>query len=109
MTDPSVKLKQVRNGHRTTAKNRIRVADELIPGCDPENLEIKRNLKTVVVTLPDLDSQILDKSEDEGAMAKEIDESTELKSSIQESIIKIKLTISEGEVKQLISIPLILC
>ena len=30
MTDPSVKLKQIRNGHRTTAKKRIKVADELL-------------------------------------------------------------------------------
>ena len=108
MTDPSVKLKQIRNGHRTTAKKRIKVADELIPGYDPVNLEIKGKLKAVVVTLQDiletlkdLDSQILDKLEDEGAIAKEIDESAELKSNIQESIIKIELTISQGEVKNL--------
>ena len=108
MTDPSVKLKQIRNGHRTTAKKRIKVADELIPGYDPVNLEIKGKLKAVVVTLQDiletlkdLDSQILDKLEEEGAIAKEIDESAELKSGIQESIIKIELTISQGEVKNL--------
>ena len=45
MTDPSVKLKQVRNGHRTTAKKKIKVADEFIPGYDPENLEIKGKLR----------------------------------------------------------------
>ena len=56
MTVPSVKLKQVRNGHRTTAKKTIKVADDLIPGYDP----------------------------DEGAIAEEIDESAELKSRIQE-------------------------
>ena len=81
MTDPSVQLKQVRNGHRTTAKKRIKVADDLIPGCDLENLEIIGKLKAVVVTLQDIlktlkntDSQILDRLEDEGAIAKEIDE-----------------------------------
>ena len=58
-------------------------------------------LQDILETLKDLDSQILDKLEDEGAIAKEIDESAELKSSIQESIIKIELTISQGEVKNL--------
>ena len=51
MTDPSVILKQLRNGHRTTAKKRIKVVDELISGYDPEILEIKGKLKSVVVTL----------------------------------------------------------
>ena len=54
MTDSSVILKQVRNGHRTTAKKRIKVADELIPGYDLENLEIRGKLKAVVVTLQDI-------------------------------------------------------
>ena len=56
-------------------------------------------LQDILETLKDLDSQILDKLEDEGAIAKEIDKSAELKSSIQESIIKIEQTVSQGEVK----------
>ena len=49
-----------------------------------------------------MDTQILDKLDDEGAIAKEIDKSAELKSSIQENIIEIELTISQGEVKTLV-------
>ena len=80
------KLKQVRNGHRTTAKKKVNTTKELIQNYDPANLELHGKLKAICIALKEIleivkeiDGQILDKTEEDSAINKEIEETTEFK------------------------------
>ena len=101
------KLKQVRNGHRTTAKKKVNTAKELMQNYDPANLELHGKLKAICITLKEIietvkeiDGQILDKTEEDSAINKEIEETTDFKEYIQECIIMIDLTTKKGEVEK---------
>ena len=93
------KLKQVRNGHRTTAKKKLNTARELMQNYDPANLELHGKLKAICITLKEIieivkeiDGQILDKTEEDSAINKETEETTDFKEYIQECIVMIDLT-----------------
>ena len=101
------KLKQVKNGHRTTAKKKVNTARELMQNYDPANLELHGKLKAICITLKEvieivkeIDGQILDKTEEDSAINKEIEETTDFKEYIQECIVMIDLTTKKGEVEK---------
>ena len=101
------KLTQVRNGHRTTAKKKVNTARELMQNYDPANVELYGKLKAICITLKEIteivkeiDSQILDKTEENSAINKEIEETTDFKEYIQECMVMIDLTTKKGEVEE---------
>ena len=74
---------------------------------DPANLELHGKLKAICITLKqiieivkEIDGQILDKTEEDSAINKEIEETTDLKEYIQECLVMIDLTTKKGEVKK---------
>ena len=99
------KLKQVRNGHITTAKKKVNTARDLMQNYDPANLELCGKLKAICITLKEIleivkeiYDQILDKSEEDSAINKEIEETTDFKEYVQKCIIMIDLITKKGEV-----------
>ena len=94
------KLKQVRNGHRTTTKKKVNTAKELMQNYDPANLELHGKLKAICITLKEIleivkeiDGQILDKTEEDSAINyQKIEETTDFKEYVQECTIMIDLT-----------------
>ena len=73
--------------YRTTVKKKVNKARELMPNYDPANLESDGKLKAICITMKEIleivneiDGQILDKSVEDSAINKEIDETTVLKS-----------------------------
>ena len=109
-TEKIEKLKQVRNGHRTAAKKKVNTAREFMQNYDPANLELQGKLKAIChyISLKEIkeivkkiDSQILDKTEKDSAINKEIEETTDFKEYIQEYIVMIDLTTTKGELEKL--------
>ena len=49
-----LKLKQVRNGHRTTGKKKVNAAKELMQNYDPTNLELHGKLRAIHITLKEI-------------------------------------------------------
>ena len=101
------KLKKVSNGHRTTANKKVNTARELMQNYDPANLELHGKLKAICITLKDIleivkeiDGQILDKTVEESAINKEIQETTDFEEYIQKCIVMIDLTTKKGEAEK---------
>ena len=74
---------------------------------DPANLELHGKLKAICITLKEIseivketDGQILDKTVEESAINKEIEETTDFKDYIQDCIVMIDLTTKKDEVKK---------
>ena len=100
-------MKQVRNGHRTTARKKVNTSKELMQNYDSANLELHGKLEAICITLKEIleivkeiDGQILDKTEEDSAINKEIEDTTDFKEYIQECIVMIDLTTKEGEVEK---------